>query len=135
VSAPVNTAASNGHGGESAAVDVVRQVVGQRLAATAATGQLDPAGRAAAVDDLITRALDEHARQALRSGRTPLTPDAEQRVARAVRNTYLGLGGLQPLLDDPDIETININGCDNVWGTTVTAVASGSLRSLPPTRS
>jgi Flp pilus assembly CpaF family ATPase len=134
------TAGPNGPAGESAAVEAVRQEVGERLAAiragapldarvrTALThsvgGQLpqdiasavlDPRFHAALVDVLVVQALDGQARQALRGGWKPLTPEADQHVARAVRNTFLGLGGLQPLLDDPDNETININGCDNVW--------------------
>ena len=28
-----------------------------------------------------------------------------------------GAGALQELLDDPDIENIDINGCDEVWVT------------------
>ena len=33
----------------------------------------------------------------------------------AVLARVLGLGGLQALMNDPDIETINANGCDNVF--------------------
>src|SRR5438067_11983905 len=133
-------AGHNGHAIESAAIDAVRQEVGQRLAAIRAgtrlelrvrtelvqrlgrevpddlaSAVLDTQVHAALVDVLVIQALDAQARDALRGGWTPLTPEADQRVARTVRNTFLGLGGLQPLLDDPGIETININGCDNVW--------------------
>jgi hypothetical protein len=45
-----------------------------------------------------------------------LDPVSEEQVARAVLDGLLGLGGLQRLLDDPQIETINVNGCDTVAG-------------------
>ena len=134
------SAGHNGHASEPAATDAVRLEVGQRLAAIRGGAPLDPRARAdlvqalgrevpadlasavldpqvhaALVDVLVVQALDAQARDALRGGWTPLPPQADQRVARTVRNSFLGLGGLQPLLDDPSIETININGCDNVW--------------------
>ncbi|MEW2144201.1 ATPase, T2SS/T4P/T4SS family [Micromonospora vinacea] len=66
------------------------------------------------VDLLISNALDEYARDALHRGQPPLSETAEHRIRQALRNSFVGAGGLQPLLDDEAIETININGCDNV---------------------
>ena len=63
---------------------------------------------------IIAAALDDRARRALRAGRPPADPAAEQRAARRVWDDLFGLGGLQPLLDDPDIENINCNGADSV---------------------
>ncbi len=51
----------------------------------------------------------------------------EQHLARTVLDALFGLGGLQALIDDPDIENIDINGCDRVWAT----YADGSKRSMP----
>ena len=52
---------------------------------------------------------------------------AEQHLARTVLDALFGLGGLQALIDDPDIENIDINGCDRVWAT----YADGSKCSMP----
>jgi len=49
------------------------------------------------------------------SGRYVLTAELEARLAAAVYNERFGLGALQPLLEDPDIETIDVNGFDEVW--------------------
>jgi len=100
---------------EATAVAALRDVVGRRLADAAAGGALSAAVRAATVDELLTAALDEYARQALRQSRAPLDPPAEDRVRRALRNEFVGLGGLTPLLEDPDNETINIDGYRNVF--------------------
>jgi pilus assembly protein CpaF len=75
--------------------------------------------------------LDAYARQALRAGRQPLDEQAETGVRRALLDIYQGVAGLQALLDDPMVETININGFDNVWvqrcdGTKVRAHAVAS---------
>ncbi len=32
-------------------------------------------------------------------------------------DALFGLGRLQALVDDPDIENIDVNGCDRVWAT------------------
>jgi Flp pilus assembly CpaF family ATPase len=49
------------------------------------------------------------------SGRYQLTAQLEARLAGAVYNERFGLGALQPLLEDPDIETIDVNGAEQVW--------------------
>lgn len=49
------------------------------------------------------------------SGRYRLTAELEARLREAVYNERFGLGALQPLLEDPDIETIDVNGADHVW--------------------
>jgi conjugative relaxase-like TrwC/TraI family protein len=105
---------ATGLDGEVAAVEALRRQIAGRLAESAAAGPLSAADRAAAVERLISEALDDHARQALRAGRPPLDPQAESRVSQILRDAFVGLGGLQPLLDDDTIETININGCDDV---------------------
>jgi Flp pilus assembly CpaF family ATPase len=78
--------------------------------------------------DLIGRALQDHAEAALRAGHRGLDGDAEARVTRAVTAALLGLGGLQPLLDDPDIENIDVNGCDQVF----VRYADGRRAQAPP---
>ena len=56
------------------------------------------------------------------------TPLEEQRLAQAVLDALFGLGRLQALVDDPEIENIDINGCDRVWAT----FADGSKRLMEP---
>jgi pilus assembly protein CpaF len=51
----------------------------------------------------------------------------EQELAQTVLDALFGMGGLQGLIDDPDIENIDINGCDQVWVT----YADGRKCSLP----
>jgi len=102
-------------GAEAAAVEALRRVVADGLVEAATGRQLTGPQRTKTVERLVAEALDSYARQALRSAQAPLPPDVEARVRRALRDTFVGLGGLQSLLDDPNIETININGCDDVW--------------------
>jgi Flp pilus assembly CpaF family ATPase len=52
----------------------------------------------------------------------------EQRLAQSVLDSLFGLGRLQALVDDPDIENIDINGCDRVWA----VFADGSKRLMDP---
>lgn len=55
--------------------------------------------------------IDDHAA----SGKFRLAPGLETRLVRAVHDERFGLGALQPLLENEDIETIDVNGCDQVW--------------------
>jgi Flp pilus assembly CpaF family ATPase len=54
--------------------------------------------------------------------------DDEQLLAQSVLDALFGLGRLQSLVDDPDIENIDINGCDQVWVT----YADGSKHLMAP---
>jgi Flp pilus assembly CpaF family ATPase len=64
---------------------------------------------------VIAQVLEEHARQEIAQGRAPLQAEDEEAVAAGVHAALFGVGRLQPLLDHPDIENIDINGCDNVF--------------------
>jgi Flp pilus assembly CpaF family ATPase len=55
-------------------------------------------------------------------------PETERLMAQEVLDALFGLGRLQGLVDDPDIENIDINGCDRVWVT----YADGSKALVPP---
>ena len=61
--------------------------------------------------------LEGYATESVASGHTPLDVADEERVARAVLDALFGLGRLQTLIDDGDIENIDVNGCDRVWVT------------------
>ena len=51
----------------------------------------------------------------LRGDRGLLDDATESAIARAVLDQLFGVGRLQPLLDDPDVSDIEINGCDQVY--------------------
>ena len=64
---------------------------------------------------LIVQVLEDHARGEMADGRTPPSVEEEEVLATAVHSALFGVGRLQPLLDDPDVENIDINGCDRVF--------------------
>jgi Flp pilus assembly CpaF family ATPase len=70
-------------------------------------------------EQTVAQAVDEvlraYARHTLAAGRPPLDVAIESQIAQALRAEFLGAGGLQALLDDDTIETININGPRDVW--------------------
>lgn len=76
-------------------------------------------------------ALAECARigQSLRSeGRAPLDPASEQRLAAEAVAEVLGLGRLQPLLDDDEVSDVHVRGCAPVW----VKLRTGRRESRPP---
>ncbi|MFL1428664.1 MULTISPECIES: CpaF family protein [unclassified Nocardiopsis] len=83
----------------------------------------NPREHRARADRIIANILDEAARAALAEGRPLLAPDTESAIAAASLAQVTGAGPLQPLLDDPEIENININGVD-AW----VRLADGSRR-------
>jgi pilus assembly protein CpaF len=64
---------------------------------------------------LIIQVLEDHARTEISAGRTPPTPEEEEAAAAAIHAALFGVGRLQPLLDNPDVENVDINGCDQVF--------------------
>src|SRR6266511_4624306 len=88
-----------------------------RLRADEAAGRprMRPADQRQLGRQLINQALEAEARAALAAGRPVLDGDAEDALAQAVHDALFGLGRLQRLLDDPEIENINANGCDQVF--------------------
>jgi pilus assembly protein CpaF len=64
---------------------------------------------------LIAQALENHARTEIMAGRAPLTAQVEEDLAEAIHAALFGVGRLQPLLEDQQIENIDINGCDRVF--------------------
>jgi Flp pilus assembly CpaF family ATPase len=71
--------------------------------------------RAELVEEITDKELRSYADAAERSGHAGLSPLGEERVRARVRADVLGYGPLQVLLDDPDVETINAQGCDTVF--------------------
>jgi pilus assembly protein CpaF len=64
---------------------------------------------------LISQVLEEHARSEILAGRPPLNAQDEEDLAEAIHAALFGVGRLQPLLEDQNIENIDINGCDRVF--------------------
>lgn len=65
----------------------------------------------AIVDDGVGR----HTESELLANRTLVSKDVEERVMAEVINEIFGIAGLQPLLEDPSVETINVNRWDRVF--------------------
>ncbi|MBX6721876.1 MAG: CpaF family protein [Dactylosporangium sp.] len=109
--------------------DLMHAEVSARLAAAARRGEVDD--RARVVETLIADVLREHSEAALADGRAPMAVETEQALRRALLDAFLGLGDLQPYIDDPNIENIDVNGCDRVFVT----YADGTRVSVPPVAS
>ncbi len=61
--------------------------------------------------DVVAR----HMQTLLATGTGLPDPGVDRRLVEAIDAAMYGAGALQELLDDPDIENIDINGCDEVW--------------------
>jgi Flp pilus assembly CpaF family ATPase len=64
---------------------------------------------------IISQVLEEFARGEITSGRRPPSAEEEEALAAGVHAALFGVGRLQPLLEDLEIENIDINGCDQVF--------------------
>src|SRR3954471_17347656 len=65
---------------------------------------------------LILEALTNYRREQLLGNQAGMPPAEEDRtIAEAVHAAMFGLGRLQPLIEDPALNNIEINGCDRVW--------------------
>jgi Flp pilus assembly CpaF family ATPase len=104
----------------------LRGRVSERLSARGAG--LPDGERDALIAGLIAEELVGNAEADIAAGRVPLPAGVEAAVARALRDSFTGLGGLQRLLDDPQVEDIFVNGCDNVWVRTT----QGRVLRMPP---
>jgi pilus assembly protein CpaF len=97
----------------------VQREVARRLAQEASGSGQDTVMNAVRRVELgrqfIAEALDDEAARALGDGRRPLDADTERQVGQAVFDALFGLGGFQPLLDDPAVESVNANGYDEVF--------------------
>ncbi len=64
---------------------------------------------------VIARTLESYARTEMAGGRTPPTLEDEAELSEGIHAALFGVGRLQPLLDDPMVENIDINGCDQIF--------------------
>jgi len=104
---------------KSAPLDVVARLRAAISDNLAAAGPMTDTARDQAIALFIAQEIDTNARADISQGRAPLPPHVEAAVARALRDSFTGLGALQHLIDDPNVEDVFVNGCDNVWVYTV----------------
>ncbi|TDC48107.1 CpaF family protein [Jiangella ureilytica] len=86
------------------------------------------AGRRTAGREIIAQLLDEHVRQAVTTGATTVRVDQQAALAQAVFDALFGLGRLQPLIDDPAVENIEVYGAEPV----VVIDGDGRITRRPP---
>lgn len=93
--------------------DELHAEVSERLAAAVRRGEVDD--RAAFVEDMVTEVVREYTVSALRRGQQAVPDEVREQLRRSLLDAFTGLGDLQPLIDDPDIENIDVNGAENVF--------------------
>jgi Flp pilus assembly CpaF family ATPase len=104
-----------------ALVKRLRQEVGDRVADQRRVDQLSGLPAMTPQDErqfaraVIGQVLSEHAHTEMTSGRRPPDAEEEEALAGGIHAALFGVGRLQPLLDDPEIENIDVNGCDRVF--------------------
>jgi Flp pilus assembly CpaF family ATPase len=99
-----------------AVVREVRAVVAERLAEQLQAQRVDsPEARRELARSLVATELSERGRQRVRGGEEPWPFEVEMATAQAVMAALFGLGRLQPLIDDPTVENIEVDGHERVW--------------------
>lgn len=93
----------------------LRARVAAQLAGHAGAGPLPVAQRRLLAERYVAQALDAHAQDLIRKGQSPLPASTEAGIAKGIVDHLAGAGGLQALLDDPRVENIDANGCDQVF--------------------
>ena len=77
---------------------------------------------------IIRRVVGDHVRSLHREGAELWSPAQEQAYVTAVEDAVFGYGRLQPLLEMPDVENIEIHG----WDSVVVQYGDGRRRQMPP---
>ena len=95
--------------------DTRRQIAEQLAARLQAEPIADAAARRELCRSLLAALPTTQARERVRAGLDARTVEEEYALADAVMAALFGLGRLQPLVDDPDVENIEVNGHDQVW--------------------
>jgi Flp pilus assembly CpaF family ATPase len=104
-------------------VIALRDEVRAALADVETRLRADERAGAGLTPDQIRSAAEQHldawcahdVKRRMSEGRQPLSRAEEHALRRSVLDRLFGLGELQPLLDDPDTETIVLNGPDRVF--------------------
>ncbi|WP_454295892.1 CpaF family protein [Salana multivorans] len=95
-------------------VDAIRARVSAALAQTDGALHSDPATQREIGRALVASHLREHQDELMRQGQRRWDEVHEARLSRAVMASLFGLGRLQPLVDIPSVENIEITGFDRV---------------------
>lgn len=77
---------------------------------------------------VAVRELESHAAETIALGKAPLEPADERDVIDSVLAAVLGLGRIQPMLDDADITDIHVRGTASAW----VKLRDGSRREMEP---
>ena len=97
-------------------VRAVRREVAEQLAARLQIEATpDPQARRELGRALLADVLASRSVQRVLDGQQPWTVEDEFALAEAVMAAIFGMGRLQPLIDNPEIENIEVNGHDEVW--------------------
>jgi pilus assembly protein CpaF len=103
--------------------DELHAEVSDRLASAVRRGEV--VDRGGLVEELVTQVLSEHTANALKNGQRAVPAEVREQLHRSLLDAFTGLGDLQPLIDDPDVENIDVNGAQNVF---VTYAGTGGKR-------
>ncbi|OIQ85145.1 type IV secretion system protein PtlH [mine drainage metagenome] len=107
----------------------VRKVVAEHLATRLQGARVTGApARRELARALVAQELADRSGVRVRAGLEPWPVEHEMAVAGAVMAALFGLGRLQPLVDDPGVENIEVDGHDRVW----ISYADGHDRQGPP---
>ncbi|OZB46751.1 MAG: hypothetical protein B7X40_10625, partial [Cellulomonas sp. 14-74-6] len=94
----------------------VRAVVAERLAERLQSRPVESGeARRELARSLVAAELGDRGRDRVRGGEEPWPVEVEMATGRAVMAALFGLGRLQPLIDDPAVENIEVDGYDQVW--------------------
>jgi Flp pilus assembly CpaF family ATPase len=104
----------------------LRAGVADVLAAVA--GRLEDGARPQDVLPLIRDAVRMWAERQVRTGAPVPSPGDREALAQAVYDQRYGLGPLAAYMRDPQVENVDLNGCDQVWIT----YATGERVAGPP---
>jgi len=107
----------------------VRSTVAERLAERLQAQPVEsPEARRELARSLVAAELGERGRDRVRRGEEPWPVEVEMATGRAVMAALFGLGRVQPLIDDPAVENIEVDGHDQVW----VSYADGRDEQHPP---
>ena len=91
-------------------------------------GRLDDGAEPAEVLPLIREAVRAWAERQARAGALIPSPADRDALAQAIYDQRYGLGPLAGYLRDPQVENVDVNGCDQVWVT----YSTGERAAGPP---
>jgi len=106
---------------DDAGLTLLARQIGDRVASSLAQSArevgetLSPGEIEELAESFTADLIEDHAAAEIGKGRDTPSDQALNALRAAVLARVLGLGGLQVLMDDPGIETINANGCDMVF--------------------